>query len=268
MIEKAIRNKDILVNGLKTKSSDMVSESDEIFVHPAICRIFASVYCSEGKPIVDYSKFIDQFKDMIIYEDGNYIIINKPAGLAVQLGSKTKLSVDVMAKAYNKEARLVHRIDKETSGITILAKNIETSRYMLHLFQTKEIHKKYIAIVSGRLPASEGRINKPLIKNKDTVVIDFENGKEAITEFRIIENLGDITKIEVRPLTGRSHQIRVHMASIGCPIVGDKKYGGIEFNRLCLHSYEVSFIAMQGKKIQKTALLPEDFSAISLLDFN
>ena len=261
MIEKALRNKDILVNGVKAKSSDKVSEKDEIFVHPAVCRAFANVYCNEReRPTTDYSRYVEQFKEMIIYEDNDLIIINKPSGLAVQLGSKTNLSVDVMAKAYNPEARLVHRIDKETSGITILAKNIETSRYMLHLFQTKQVQKKYYAIVSGKLEMLEGKIKKPLLKNKESVVVDFENGKDAITEFKVVKNLNkNRTLIEAKPLTGRTHQIRVHLASIGCPIIGDKKYGGQKFEHLCLHSHEVSFKTRRGKTLVKKAPLPGYF---------
>lgn len=261
MIEKALRNKDILVNGQKAKSSDKVSENDEVFVHPNVCRHFANIYCNEvKKPETDYSKYVDQFKSMIIYEDQDLIIINKPSGLAVQLGTKTNLSVDVMSKAYNPEARLVHRIDKETSGITILAKNVETSRYMLHQFQNKLVQKKYYAIVSGRLDMLEGKINKPLFRNKETVLVDFENGKKAITEFTVIKNLSkNRTLIKARPLTGRTHQIRVHLASIGCPIAGDKKYGGIKSEHLALHAYEVSFKLRNGKSFTKKAPLPGYF---------
>lgn len=263
VIEKAIRNKDILVNGKKPNASDRVSEEDEIFVHPAICKVFSNLSSYKEKENYirhDYSGYVEQFKSMIIYEDDDLIIINKPAGLAVQLGSKTKLAVDVMAKAYNPEARLVHRIDKETSGITVLAKNIETSRYMLHLFQNKQIHKKYLAIVSGKLGMLEGRIDKPLVKNKETVCVDFENGKNAITEFRVVKNLNkNRTLIEAIPLTGRTHQIRVHFSSIGYPIVGDRKYGGQRALRLYLHSSEISFQTRRGKTLIKRAPLPESF---------
>ena len=263
VIEKAIRNKDILVNGKKPNASDRVSEEDEIFVHPAICKVFSNLSsCKEKENYIrhDYSGYVEQFKGMIIYEDDDLIIINKPAGLAVQLGSKTKLAVDVMAKAYNPEARLVHRIDKETSGITVLAKNIETSRYMLHLFQNKQIHKKYLAIVSGKLGMLEGRIDKPLVKNKETVCVDFEKGKNAITEFRVVKNLNkNRTLIEAIPLTGRTHQIRVHFSSVGYPIVGDRKYGGPKALRLYLHSSEISFQTRRGQTLIKKAPLPESF---------
>ena len=262
IIEKAIRNKDILVNGMKPKASDRISEEDEIFIHPAICKVFANV-CAQAKEYDlhhDYSGYAEQFKRMIIYEDNDLIIINKPAGLAVQLGSKTKLAVDVMAKAYNPEARLVHRIDKDTSGITVLAKNIETSRYMLHLFQHKQVHKKYFAIVAGKLEMLKGSINKPLSKNKETVYVDFEHGKNAITEFRVIKNLNkNRTLIEAIPLTGRTHQIRVHLASVGYPIIGDRKYAGQKALHLYLHSSEISFPTRNGKSVVKKAPLPDYF---------
>ena len=261
MIEKALRNKDILVNGQRAKSADKVTDKDEVFVHPAVCKAFAGVYCEpQEKSPVDYSKYLQQFKDMIIYEDEDLIIVNKPAGIAVQLGSKTNIAIDGMAKEYNSEARLVHRIDKETSGITVLAKNIETSRYMLHLFQTKQVQKKYTAIVTGFLPMVDGTISKPLYRNKETVVVDFENGKEAITEFSVVRNLGkNRALVTAVPLTGRTHQIRVHMASMDCPIVGDNKYNGQRDKHLCLHASEIYFIMPKGKKIFVKAPLPDYF---------
>ncbi|MDR3224629.1 MAG: RluA family pseudouridine synthase [Holosporales bacterium] len=261
VIEKALRNKDILVNGQKAKSSDPITANDEIFVHPSTCKMFANIYCNEPeRREIDYSKFIEQFKSMIVYEDTDIIIINKPSGLASQLGSKTNLSVDVMAKVYNENARLVHRIDKETSGITVLSKNIETSRYMLYLFQKKLIQKKYLAIVVGKLDMVNGKITKPLLKNKEKVVVDFENGKNAITEFRVLKHLGkNRTLIEATPLTGRTHQIRVHMASIECPIVGDKKYNGPKCEKLCLHAHEISFTSRDNRKIHQKVNPPKYF---------
>lgn len=261
MIEKALRNKDILVNGKKASASDKITTEDEVFVHSSLCRAFANIYCNkQEKKTPDYSKYKGQFKSLIVYEDADILLINKPAGLAVQLGSKLKLAIDVMAKAYNPDLRLAHRIDKETSGITILTKNLKASRYMLHLFQTKQIRKKYYAIVSGKLEDIKGRISKPIIKNKDSVVIDFENGKEAITEFKVIKHLNkNRTLLELIPLTGRTHQIRVHLASIGYPIIGDKKYGGLKNDKLLLHSGEVSFLKENGKPFTKKIPLPEYF---------
>lgn len=261
MIEKALRNKDILVNGKRAAASDKVTSKDDVFVHPAVCRAFANVYCNEKeKTQTDYSKYISKFKSLIIYEDSDLVIINKPSGLAVQLGSKTNLAIDVMAKAYDPNLRLAHRIDKETSGITILTKNLETSRYMLYLFQTKQVKKKYYAVVSGKLENIQGRISKPLTKNKETVIVDFENGKEAITDFKVVKHLNkNRTLIEAMPQTGRTHQIRVHLASIGYPIIGDRKYGGLKSDYLHLHSAEISFVTRFGKLFSKKAPLPDYF---------
>ena len=263
MIEKALRNKDILVNGMRAKSSDKVTPSDEIYVHPSVERSFAALFCEEPKIVkIDHSKYIDQFKDMIIYEDKDLIIVNKPSGLAVQLGSKTNVALDLMAKEYHPEARLVHRIDKETSGITILSKNIETSRYMLHMFKTKQIHKKYAALVTGDLDINDDiiTISKPLFRDKETVLVDFDNGKEAITEVQTIKSMGkNRILVTAIPLTGRTHQIRVHLASIDCPIVGDNKYKGLRAKHLYLHASEVRFLSPKGKKIFVTAPLPEYF---------
>lgn len=257
MIEKALRNRDILLNGLKAKASDKVVKGDEVFVLPAIVKAFSNIPYKEKN---DYSKYANQFEGLIIYEDDDLIIINKPSGLAVQLGSKTNLAVDVMAKAYNSESRLVHRIDKETSGITVLAKNIETSRYMLHLFQNKQVQKRYYAVISGRLELVEGRISRPISRTKEKVFVDFESGKDAITEFKVVKNLSkNRTLIEAKPLTGRTHQIRVHLASVDCPIIGDKKYGGQKAEHLYLHAFEISFKTRKGGLLTKRAPLPAYF---------
>ena len=248
-IEKALRNKDILVNGQKAKSATQVSESDYIFVHPNIVKLFSKFDNTILTTKRDYSQYLDKFKLMIIYEDDNLLVLNKPSGMAVQLGSGTNIALDVIAKEYNPELRLVHRIDKETSGLTIMAKNLITARQMLHLFQTKQVRKVYIAHLSSKIKFSEGVINVPLSKVKDKVVVDFENGKEAITKYKLIKNESGHSVVEVYPLTGRTHQIRVHFAHIGFPLLGDRKYGGKPFSKLCLHSSTVSF-KLNGKNLK------------------
>lgn len=259
IIEKAIRNRDILVNNKRASSSMKVSENDNIYAHESFKK-----HANQAEKHV----FLDQnkFKSLIIYEDENIIAINKPTGLAVQLGTNTKLAVDVMAKSYNPEARLVHRIDKDTSGITILAKNLKTSRFMLHMFKNKNIQKKYIAVISVKnLSAEQGTINSPLFRNKDKVCVDKENGKESITEYHLIKRLdNDLAIIEVSPKTGRTHQIRVHMQYIGCPILGDKKYGGRNYKKLCLHASFLHFKNLEGKTVNIKAPLPDHISAIDV----
>ncbi|MDR1034986.1 MAG: RluA family pseudouridine synthase [Holosporales bacterium] len=256
LIEKLIRNGDILVNGQKGKASDKISDNAEIFVHPKIREVFFNF---SRKKEIDFKDYINQFKKMIIYEDDELVIIDKPSGLPVQLGSKLNLAVDVMARAYNADARLVHRIDKETSGITILTKNIASARTMLYLFQNRKIQKNYIAIVTGKLPSDEFVIDAPLLKIYDKVVVDYLHGKASTTKFKILSKIDNTSLISATPITGRTHQIRVHLASINCPILGDTKYGNREHNSFCLHARYVSFRKPNGKKISITAKLPEYF---------
>lgn len=261
IIEKAIRNKDILLNGKKVQSSTQVTDNDEIFIHPNIIKVFQIINnnsSKQNKNTVNYSSYLEKFKQMIIYEDNNILVINKPSGLAVQLGSKTKIALDVIAKEYNPELRLVHRIDKETSGITIMVKNLVTARYMLTVFRNKLIRKKYIALLSKVLNKQSGIIDVPLFKCKDKVLVDNYKGKEAITKYRVIQNINGGSLIEAIPLTGRTHQIRVHMSYIGAPILGDNKYNGKEHKHLFLHAYEVSFKDINTNKILTIkAPLPE-----------
>jgi 23S rRNA pseudouridine955/2504/2580 synthase len=260
-IEKAIRNGDVLVDGKKTSSSEKVPDNyDGVYVNEKLFSKF-NKETSEEKDQYDNS----EFKKMIIYEDENIIAINKPAGLAVQLGSRTTRSVDVMAKSYNKEARLVHRIDKETSGITILAKNLKASRYMTLLFKNKQVHKKYIAVVSGANLKEKGEIRAPLLKEKGGVIVDREDGRETITKYTVQERMdGGLALVAVFPRTGRTHQIRAHLKYVGCPILGDQKYGGRSFSKLCLHAHKVSFTDTEGKIVKVTAPIPKYFPHTSL----
>jgi 23S rRNA pseudouridine955/2504/2580 synthase len=262
IIERALRNRDILVNSGRAAASDKVSDCDDVFVHENIIRSFAEFKqnsgCSASAP-----KYAKPFEEMILYEDDEFVIIDKPAGLASQLGSKLKISVDVVAREFNPELRLVHRLDKETSGLTILAKSLASSRYMLFLFQSKQVVKKYLAVVSGTLTQGSLTIDYPLRKDKDKTVVDFDCGKMAITEFEITrktKNGG--TLVKAVPVTGRTHQIRVHLSSIDCPIIGDVKYGGQPYKSLCLHSNEIMFTSMSGKNIHVIAPPPKHISAL------
>ena len=260
IIEKAIRNRDILLNGKKVQASTQVNDNDDVFVHPNVIKVFQIINNSNTKKHknnIKISSYLDKFKQMIVFEDDNLLIVNKPSGLAVQLGSKTNIALDVIAKEYNPELRLVHRIDKETSGITIMVKNLNTARYMLSVFKNKLIKKKYIALLSETLNKLSGIIEVPLLKSKDKVLVDLNRGKEAITKYKIIQNTNGYSLIEAIPLTGRTHQIRVHMAYIGAPILGDDKYNGKKSKYLFLHAYEVQFKDINNKLIKVSAPLPD-----------
>jgi 23S rRNA pseudouridine955/2504/2580 synthase len=297
-IEIAIRNKSILVNGKKTSTCELVSCDDEIFVAPGTLEKFSTFKTepSKMKPGINefresinlhelkYAnelnaehadkvkqnheikrilKLAKHFQSMIIYEDEDHIIANKPSGLPVQGGTKVRNSLDLIAVAYCKEARLVHRIDRDASGITIFAKNIKTARYMLELFRNKEVRKEYIALTLGIPKPTQGKIVAPIIRTNLGSFIDNNSGKEAITRYSLEKILHNNTCIlRVFPETGRTHQIRVHLAQhLKTPIIGDKKYGKtaglLHSQPLCLHSHKVSFFTITGDLINVDAELPE-----------
>ena len=196
------------------------------------------------------SKTDRQFiEDRIIFEDEDFCVFNKPSGLAVQGGSGIKRHVDGLFK-YFKEGityRLVHRLDRDTSGVLILAKTAETAQYFANLFKTRKIQKSYLALVHGRIKNQKGTIDAPLKKDMcDDIekMIVSDDGKEAITKYRELAKNGRLTLVQLQPLTGRTHQLRVHMQHLGYPIVGDYKYGAPknkQKNRLHLHAYSVTF---------------------------
>lgn len=273
LLEKAFRNKDILVNDAKATASTRVTDNDTIFVTPYLERIFAQIFCDvqDGvhKPDVthnkDYTKYVEYFKAMIIYEDKNIIAINKPSGIAMQLGTKTDVAIDVIAKTYCAEARIVHRLDKDTSGVAIIAKNLVTARHLMREFQCKNIEKQYYAVVTPKIEASVGdviKINKPILRAFDKSYVDYEKGKKAVTLVKIANHLRkNRTLVLVTPQTGRMHQIRVHLASIGSHIIGDKKYIAFDDNcnrskQFMLHAYSVRFKMMDGSNLHIKTNLP------------
>ena len=216
----------------------------------------------------------------IIYEDKNFVAVNKPAGLLVHQVRNKKSEptlVDWLIKNYpeikkvgdNLEDRpgIVHRLDKETSGVLLVPKNQEYFEYLKRLFQNGGIKKTYLALVWGRVSPGKGIINKPIGLKSGTIkrTVFTKNAKmvkQAITEYKVKEYLPLHTLLEVSPKTGRTHQIRVHLTSLGHPVVGDKLYGKkkAELNRLFLHAYSLEFAPESGKRIKLTADMPSDLT--------
>ncbi|OGY57864.1 MAG: hypothetical protein A3D47_01690 [Candidatus Colwellbacteria bacterium RIFCSPHIGHO2_02_FULL_43_15] len=231
----------------------------------------------------------------VIYEDNNFLAVNKPAGLLVHGfkvtvdGEKKHIAestlVDWLLEKYPEikgvgdlprwRSGIVHRLDKQTSGVLLLAKNQEYFIYLKNLFKNHEVEKTYLALVKGRVEPKEGFINKPIGLKPGTVkrTVFVKNAKmikEALTEYKVKEylpspmaGLPEYSLLEVKPKTGRTHQIRVHLASIGHAVVGDPLYGGgkVEgFNRLFLHAYSLEFSPVPGKKLKLTADLPPDLT--------
>ena len=192
---------------------------------------------------------------MIIYQDDELLILNKPPGIAVQGGTKIKKSIDALLKSSFKsvKTRLVHRLDKDTSGILIIALNRQIADHMSYLFREKKIIKNYWSLNVGKLKKGKGVINKK-IKKKNSKTYD-----EALTEYNnymIINN--NLNFVIFQPITGRNHQIRIHSKELGIPILGDKRYGNVEDSeKLHLHSRSVEFYHPNGNKMFFEAELPK-----------
>lgn len=226
-----------------------------------------------------------------IYEDDNFLVVNKPSGIAVHADGRTKeetLSdwvlethpeMEKIGEPWQNDSGefiprpgIVHRIDRETSGVLLLAKNQETFEYLKKQFQERSIRKTYRAFVYGALKEMHGRIEKEIGKSRsDFRKWSAEFGsrgqkREAVTEYDVLLEAKDKSSsyLEVHPKTGRTHQIRVHLKAIGHPVVCDKLYASKKeslfgFDRLALHAFSIAFANREGNLFEFEAPLPEDF---------
>ena len=206
---------------------------------------------------------------MVIYKDNNIIVLNKPSGLAVQGGTNTFRHIDAWLPAlkYEKDEapKLVHRIDKDTSGLLVLARDRKNAEILTKAFKEHDLQKTYLALVRGCPKKQSGEINAPLEKVGEKSLV-LPKGKKAITLYKVLDNVGNkFALIEAMPLTGRTHQIRAHMEYIGTPIVSDDKYFGEENvkvtnvkDKLYLHSYKIDLSNIY-KGVKVKAKLPQHF---------
>ncbi|MBR6251609.1 MAG: RNA pseudouridine synthase [Bacteroidales bacterium] len=184
----------------------------------------------------------------IIYEDANMLAINKPSGLASVDGNETADSAERRISRYlGREGHfVVHRLDMETSGVLLAAKDERTFSALRAMFEQHKISKTYIAIISGNIANNEGVINIPIrpdLNDRPRQMVDSEHGKQAVTKYRVLERMDGYTRVEFQPLTGRTHQLRVHsVVGLGYPIVGDNLYGSNNGKRLMLHAEQIAFI--------------------------
>jgi len=205
----------------------------------------------------------------IIYEDENIIIIDKPAGLLVHPTSKKERNTLI---DYFPNARLAHRLDKDTSGLLILAKNEKTNDWLKSQFKNRQIKKRYITLVHGSLKDKTGIITKTISRSRkrggSQTTAPIGKRREAITRYRVLKEFENYTYLEVSPETGRTHQIRVHLASIGHPIAGDEKYKfkrqltPEELKRQFLHASYLKFSLPNGKVKKFHLNLPKDLEKI------
>lgn len=263
-LQKLLRTKQIKVDGKKVEASLKLQAGWEIRIPPL-----------EDKPQEKNKDFVSDknaelIQSMVIYKDNNIIVLNKPSGLAVQGGTNTFHHIDAWLPAlkYEKEEapKLVHRIDKDTSGLLVLARDRKNAEILTKAFREHNLQKTYLALVRGCPKKMSGEIKAPLEKIGEKSVVASE-GKKALTDYKVLDNVGDkFALIEAKPLTGRTHQIRAHLEYIGTPIVGDDKYFGEVkekvsdiTDKLYLHSYKIDLSSIyKGMKIK--AELPKHFT--------
>jgi tRNA pseudouridine32 synthase/23S rRNA pseudouridine746 synthase len=200
----------------------------------------------------------------ILYEDDDIIAVDKPAGVAsIPERDRAKETVpSLLEKQLGLKAFIVHRLDKEVSGVMLFAKNPETHRYLNEEFFNRNVCKTYCALVHGALTEEKITIDKPIrLFGSGRMGIDEIRGKRSLTRYEVIKRYDDRTLIHAYPLTGRRHQIRVHLYSIGHPIVGDLLYGDMaiqkKYPRLMLHSESIRFKNSKGKEITVESKVPE-----------
>jgi len=184
----------------------------------------------------------------LIYLDASLLVANKPAGLLAVPGRGADKQ-DCLSARIQKEfpdALVVHRLDMATSGLMVFARGVEMQRRLSQMFREREVQKRYVAVVEGRLELPAGEVNLPIIAdwpNRPLRKIDVGLGKPSLTRYRLLshDSATDTTRLELEPVTGRTHQLRVHMAAIGHRIIGDALYGGRAAERLLLHAQSLSF---------------------------
>lgn len=227
---------------------------------------------------------IPQFRDIIIYEDEHFIFVNKPAHLSsLDERNSSAPSLLQMARKYDAAAQLCHRLDKETSGVLLIARHNEAYKAMAAMFEDRQVHKTYHAMVQGFLEVSRKSIILPLsVTAKGLARVDMKEGKKAETVISTLRHFDHYTLIECNPVSGRLHQIRIHLSSQNFPIVADEAYGGAMpflsrikkgfktgkweneqpmMQRVALHAYNLRFEAF-GKTYDVTAPYPKDFDVL------
>jgi tRNA pseudouridine32 synthase/23S rRNA pseudouridine746 synthase len=205
----------------------------------------------------------------ILYEDNDILAVNKPEGL-VAVPERRRLDQSLFEMLCAERAEklyIVHRIDRETSGVIVFARNAETHRRLNRQFETRSVEKVYLALVHGVIADDSGEIDKPLRQfGSGRVAVDPQRGKESLTEFRVVQRLPAFTLVEARPHTGRRHQIRVHLYSIGHPIVGDPLYGEkalqSSYPRLMLHARRLTLDHPPDRRLTLETPIPESFTHV------
>tara|TARA_B100000686_G_scaffold167754_1_gene175178 strand:- start:619 stop:1533 length:915 start_codon:yes stop_codon:yes gene_type:complete len=263
LIEKNLRKGIIKLNGKKVKSSYKIKENDQIVFYNLELK---DLKAKKKYKFIPSKDVIKSNEKLIIDNNDNFIVLNKRSGVSVQGGTKSKKNlVDIFSKSKifnNTKPFSVHRLDKDTSGVFMIAKNRETAQLLTSLFRLRKVHKTYLAICHGEVEKNSGIWENELTR--------FDNNKPIIekarTIYKVLDKNSICSLVEMKPITGRKHQLRKQLYAIGNPVYGDKKYKlknsdkGLNKN-LMLHSYKIKFMINE-VKYNYTALLPDYFKKL------
>lgn len=227
------------------------------------------------------SKF--RFEDAILYEDADFILINKPPFISTLEDRQDPINILALAREYEPDAQVCHRLDKDTSGVLAIARHPEAYRHLSMQLENREVTKIYHAVVNGIHNFANQLVDAPILKQNDGTVKISRSGKDAQTWFTSLQAYKNHTLVECKPVTGRMHQIRIHLARLGASITGDVLYGGKPFfvsevkrgfnlkklteeeplmKRMALHARSLQFLLPDGKEIVTEAPYPKDFQAL------
>ena len=263
LIEKNLRNGKIKLNKKKVKSSFKLKLNDRIAVFNLN---FQHKITNDKVKFTPSNTTIKENEDLIIDNNDDFIVLNKSSGISVQGGTKSKKNlIDIFSKSKIFEGAKpfsVHRLDKETSGVFIMAKNRKSAQLLTSLFRLRKVHKTYLAICHGEIEKNFGEWNDNLIRydNKKKII------EKAKTIYKVLDKNSNSSLVEMKPITGRKHQLRKQLFNIGHPIYGDDKYKLIDTKKktnknLMLHSYQIKFM-IKNKKFTYKALLPDYFKKL------
>ena len=259
LIEKKLRTGKIKLNKKKVKSSTKVTLNDKVELFNLD---FKEKFNNKKINFNPSNSIIKSNEKSIIENNEDFIVVNKDSGISVQGGTKSKKNlIDIFKKSKifeNTKPYSVHRLDKETSGVFIIAKKREMAQHLTSLFRLRKIHKTYLAICHGELDKDKGELNDNLIR--------YDNGRKIVekakTIFKVIDKNSEASLIQLKPITGRKHQLRKQLYNIGHSIYGDEKYKHIKLKginrKLMLHSYQIKFL-INDRKHTYRALLPDYF---------
>ena len=263
LIEKNLRSGKIKINKKKVKSSFKIKENDKVEIFNFN---FKEKIIQKNIKFSPSNKIIKANENLIIDNNDDFVVLNKSTGISVQGGTKSKKNlIDIFSKSeifHGTKPYSVHRLDKDTSGVFIMAKNRQTAQLLTSLFRLRKVHKTYLAICNGELEKNSGEWSNELVR--------YENGKKIIekakTIFKVIDKNSNSSLVEMKPITGRKHQLRKQLFNIGHSIYGDKKYKSFSSDKginknLMLHSYQIRFMIKDNKYTYR-ALLPDYFKKL------